>query len=147
VSDEKPTPALFDHAVRVYEKMQEESTREPIDKVDEDAVVVGEVPTVLVYTGHLTRLFADLGIANPYYTKIMKTLEGLGCVEQLRRGGGAATSKWLLHKPPVEEIFADYVERKRAPQTRMHILEQRVRDYGSMLNDILDRLEKLEKTR
>jgi len=137
--DEKPTPALFDHAVRVYEEMLKQSRKEL--PPGEELEPVSEVD---VYTGHLTRLFADLNIANPYYTKIMNTLVELGCVEQLRRGGGKAQSKWVLCKAPVEDIFKDFVERKRQPQTRLHQLEQRIKDLVRITQDQDARIERLE---
>ena len=143
--DEKPTPALFDHAVRVYEEMLKRSSKDYLTMTNEEAAALDADPQqVDVYEGHLTRLFADLNIANPYYTKIMNTLVELGCVEQLRRGGGKAQSKWVLCKAPVEDIFKDFVERKRQPQTRLHQLEQRIKDLVRITQDQDARIERLE---
>jgi hypothetical protein len=143
VSDqEKPTPALYDHALRVYDQMLRESSVEKNDSIIETSD--GMPPEVTIYTGHLTRLFAALEIANPYYTKIKDALVALNCIVQVRRGGGVATSKWVLLKAPTEELFSEYVERKRAPQTKHYQLEQRVKDLTHGFNDVLDRIEKLE---
>jgi hypothetical protein len=138
---EEVTPALFDHALRVYEEMLKRSEKEPVYREAEtevDAMVGGEVD---VYTGHLTRLFADLQIANPYYTKIVHILKAQNCVEQLRRGGGAAMSKWILKTPPTEETFKALMERKTAPKGKAAVLEQRVGDLMKLSNQLQDLLD------
>lgn len=135
--EEQPTPALFEHANRVYEEMLKRSHKEN----DE---VLG---TVDIYEGHLTRLFSELGIANPYYTKIKHALEGQGCIVQIRRGGGAALSKWQLCFPPDEETFRTVAERKRNSSGRLGVVEQRVKDLTRMVNELTDRIEMLEKVR
>jgi hypothetical protein len=135
VSDaESPTPALFDHAVRVYEEMLKRSTKQ---------VIEGE--EMQVYEGHLTSLFSDLSIANPYYTKIRDMLKGQNCMVQIRRGGGVALSKWVMLSPPTEEGFREIMERKTAPKGKVVMLEQQVKGLTSMLNDLIDRVEVLEK--
>lgn len=117
MTDENPTPALFDHAVRVYETMRQQATKQTVD--DKEA---------LVYEGHLTNLFRDLDIANPYYTRIMKVLKGQMCLLQLRRGGGTAMSKWLILEPPNEETFREIMERRTPTKGKGAVMEQQLRD-------------------
>ncbi|SRR6266571_4015553 len=88
--DNKPTPAMFDHCTRVYKEMLAQA---------ED--IAGD----LVYTGYLTRLFQGLELSPPYYSTVRDLLVRMGCVEQLRRGGGNAQSKWRLVRKPTEEAF------------------------------------------
>jgi hypothetical protein len=136
------TPALFDHAKRVYDEMQSRGRKEPAHKEAEtevDAMVPGDIT---VYEGHLTRLFSDLGIANPYYTKIMDVLKAQGCVDQIRRGGGAAMSKWQLIRPPDEEGFQILVDRKRRPKSKAGVMEQRVNDLMKLCSSMQDTLDR-----
>lgn len=141
-AEEAPTPALFDHTKRVYDEMLKRSTKQSI--VFEG---MGDEPGLLdVYEGHLTTLITvDLGIANPYYTKIRDALVGQNCMAQIRRGGGVALSKWVLFRPPTEEGFREIMERKTGPKGNVKILEQRVKGLTSMVNDLVDRVEQLEK--
>ena len=118
--EESPTPALFDHAKRVYEEMLKRSIEQ--GELDGEGNYTGNV--LRIYEGHLTTLFADLSIANPYYTKIRNALVGQNCMVQLRRGGGVALSKWQLLNPPSEEGFREIMERKRGPKGKAHQLEQ-----------------------
>jgi hypothetical protein len=135
------TPALFDHAVRVFEEMQNRSRTEEVDNADDPSGYV----QVKVYEGHLTRLFADLQIANPYYTKIRNALVGQNCIEQLRRGGGSAMSKWIVRHPPDEETFRAILERRHgAPKGKNQVLEQRVRDLTRQVNDYGQRIDDLQ---
>lgn len=137
---EELTPALFEHAKRLYEEMHKRSNREEVEDLDDPS----GYRQVDVYIGHLTRLFAELQIANPYYTKIMAALKAQGCIEQLRRGGGSATSKWLLKFPPEEETFRQILERKRAPKGKTHQLEQRTHDLMRLSQSLQDDIERLE---
>ena len=141
VTNEDVTPRLFDHAKQVYEEMEKRSRKE----ADSGTIEEGVVPAAMldVYEGHTTRLFSDLGIANPYYTKIMEALKAQGCIDQIRRGGGSATSKWVLNYPPEEEGFRAIMERKRAPKGKGAILEQRVRDLTVQVNSLEERVETL----
>lgn len=140
---EEVTPALFDHAKRVYEAMLSQSRKEFPDNVGGGTVTEEEMLTV--YEGYLTRLFADLQIPNPYYTKIINALKGQNCVEQLRRGGGAALSKWLLLEPPTEEGFKLIMQRRRPTTGKQAVLEQRVGDLTRMLHDLDARLTAAEE--
>jgi hypothetical protein len=88
-------PAMFEHCARVYTAMEKDSKVE-IDDNDTQ---------MRVYEGHLTRVFAKLELSTPYYTTIMKHLKRMGCVEQIRRGGGSQTSKWRLIKEPDAQAF------------------------------------------
>jgi hypothetical protein len=130
---DKPTSAQFDHAVKVYQAMHARATTEVF--TDDE----GEENSHKVYTGHLTRLFQELLLAVPYYTSVMNTLKRMGCVEQLRRGGGNAPSKWVLYSEPKEEAFNDLKPRARKSASKLDALEQRINDQNK-------RILTLEKT-
>lgn len=129
-----PTPALYDHAKRVYEEMVNRGRREIRHDVEGGQTITDD-DYVNVYEGHLTKLFNELGIANPYYTKIRDALVAQGCIEQLRRGGGQAFSKWVLVKWPEESTFRSFMERNKAPKGKVNVLEQQVKDMRRMIQD------------
>jgi hypothetical protein len=129
--EEKPTPREFDWAEKVYKRMLEHA--EPF--VDTDV----SPDEFMLYKGHLTKLFAELEVPNPYYTKIMGALKQDGCVEQLRRGGGAAMSEWILHHEPREEAFRDRRELRSHAKGKVAELEQRVRDQQNVIRDLVEK--------
>jgi hypothetical protein len=153
---EELAPALFDHAKRVYEEMQKSAKTEHYYGEEMgwqshrgEAVTVehpGPYESRVVYEGHLTRLFSDLNIANPYYTKIRAALVAQGCIEQIRRGGGVATSKWVLCHPPEEDGFKAIMERRRAPKGRGAIIDQRVSDLMKLVAQHEEAIENLSNS-
>lgn len=80
-------PALFEHATSVYEEMTSKASWD--DEL-----------SALIWEGHLTNLFRKLRLSVPYYTQIKNQLMAMGCIEQLRRGGGSGMSRWVLWKKP-----------------------------------------------
>lgn len=143
---EELTPALYDHSLRLYEAMLVKSHQESIETEDNQSDGEGMSPTpktVSVYEGHLTKLFAELGLPNPYYTKILDVLKGQNCIEQLRRGGGVAQSRWLLLEQPTEEGFKILTERKRMPKGKVAIIEQRTKDLMRQISALQDNVESL----
>jgi len=147
--EEGPAPALLEHMTNVYNAMKGKAREETIDNGWEDegtGLKSGPTDTILVYEGHLTGLFAELGMSTPYYTSIMKALKAMGCVDQVRRGGGAALSKWQLNYPPTAEGYAAY-ENNRVPNRRqgeIAALKQQVRDLHGRLAVLESILQKVE---
>lgn len=139
---EEVTPALFDHAKRLYDSMLERSHKEQMQYEHDGESMISK--PLDVYEGHLTRLFAELGLPNPYYTKIKDVLVGQNCMEQIRRGGGVALSKWVLHQPPTEEGFRAVTERNKPNKGKQAILEQRVGDLARLSSDLFERIEELQ---
>ena len=127
-AEDRMMPALWTYVAKVYRQMEDEAE---VERLAGDLQGEEEEATGLVYTGHLTSLFQGMGIPNPYYTSVTRALKLMGCVIQLRRGGGTARSKWLLVAPPSEESFMDAdagSKTARAHKGKVAILEQRVRD-------------------
>ena len=61
-----------------------------------------------IYRGHHTKLIGnELGFNNSYVTYIRRTLEGMGCIQQLIRGGPHQMSKWRLVREPTLELFQE----------------------------------------
>lgn len=125
-------PALYEHCCTVYSGMYEKS------KVDD----LGRI----VYEGHLTKLFVELRLSVPYYTTVTRELKRMGCVEQIRRGGGGSESQWELIQTPTDVLWRHVGggAKKTAASARHHMLEQRINDLTKRVN-ILEEKEK-EKT-
>ena len=100
--NEHAPPAQFNHCVTVYNKMLEEAK---VERADGDSDIV-----MTVWTGYTTKLFDSLGMSTPYYTTVTRNLMRMGCIKQLRRGGGTATSQWELLKEPTYEAYTQAVE-------------------------------------
>jgi hypothetical protein len=83
--------AVLEHAVSIYDRMHQESRQTEKGRV---------------WEGHLTRLCDELNIARGYYSYVRQCLLDMGCIEQIKRGGGAGMSKWRLIKRPDEETYA-----------------------------------------
>jgi hypothetical protein len=120
--------ALFDHCTKVYEAMAEQSKPSTTEGFE------GEV-----YSGHLTGLFSDLGLAVPYYSSVMAKLKDMDCVLQLRRGGGSAQSIWAILRPPTEELFEATADKTASPTARKpkvsDMLQQQIRDLDHRLHE------------
>jgi hypothetical protein len=123
---------MFEHAQRVYAQMREEAS-------------YNEELKQFVYEGHLTQLFKKLLLSVPYYTAIKNRLAGMGCIEQIRRGGGNGTSRWVLWKEPeLEEWKLAEVKRPRQGNKTM-ILEQRIKDMSDRMRQIEQTLELIQE--
>lgn len=124
-------PAMFEHAVRVYDAMALEA------KLDDDF-------DQLVYEGHLTQLFKKLLLSTPYYTSIKNKLAAMGCIEQIRRGGGSGTSRWVLWRAPDLETWKAADARKPRVGNKFLAQEQRIKDLIKMCSDHEARITQLE---
>lgn len=112
---------LFEHCSSIYQAMNAAAIDEADGEITEAATLEGKsLETVRVYDGHLTKIFAELGLATPMYTSVLRALKAMGCIEQIRRGGGAQTSKWRLVKEP------DLSEWEDGEGNRPSSLKQRV---------------------
>jgi hypothetical protein len=129
-------PAMFEHACKVYAAMDAEASEErPII----DGQVSDTADVIRVYEGHLTTLFQNLEVSAPYYTTIMRAIKGMGCAEQLRRGGGTATSRWQLNYPPTLEGYMAYHNNK--PSRKQGVSAA----FEQRLSDLVRRVENIEK--
>lgn len=127
--DDEAPPTLFMHVCRVYEEMRKRA----VPQKDDDG------RDILVYEGFFTGLHQDLGLAVPQYTRVNRHLKAMGCVRQLRRGGGAAMSRWQVIKEP---NFIDFeaasvqVDAKVPATSRASLQEQMISDLTSRLDDL-----------
>lgn len=103
--DEAPE-ALFSHCQSVYQAMLERATK----RTGEES---GETVVMIVYRGMLTQLVTgQLHLSVPYYSMVTRSLKQMGCIRQLKRGGGTAPSEWELIKEPTVALFEASREKK-----------------------------------
>lgn len=125
-TEDKPTAILFDHCQSIWNAMDDKATDVKRDPEDENS------ETDRTYEGHLTRLFQQVGMSAPYYTSVMRALKEMGCVEQTRRGGGNAKSRWLLVNVPTKESF-EATTGRRFRGGRINMMEQGIREMSQRL--------------
>jgi len=94
---------------------------------------------LLIYEGFLTTLVTrQLNLSVPYYTSVTNVLKRMGCVRQLRRGGGSAPSQWLLIKEPQEKDFLATLPKKlgrpHKTEPTSPVGDQRIADLTRRLN-------------
>ena len=125
--EDRPTSVVFDHCKSVYDEMVQQAREEPMEGELRDL-------TQLVYEGHLTKLVTGhLGLATPRYTAVMNHLKAMGCVEQIRRGGGSSPSRWRLIQRPDEESFRSIEAMNRPVSGKIAAVEQQVRDLNKRI--------------
>jgi hypothetical protein len=135
--------ALYDHCMEIFEEMEREAVPEEEKVVLEGDEVTPDHESIegtgyMIWTGHTTHLFSRLGKATPYYTSVMDALKKMGCVEQLKRGGGNSMSKWRLVRKPEEEFFHEAEKRKSPTQGSQKALEQQVRAMNIRITALED---------
>jgi hypothetical protein len=132
-------PADFRHSEAVWERMYREATVVP-------SSTEGEAP-MLVYEGFLSRLITapenqgGLNLSNPYYSKCTTILTRMGCVRQLKRGGGSGTSQWQLLDKPKLEVYFDKVQKRGVGSGRKNKTAQ----LEDQLMSVISRQNRLEE--
>lgn len=120
------SPAILGHCQSVYSKMFAESSQDHQGN--------------RLWEGAGTRLVADLGLSNPYYTSIMAALQAMDCIRLGRRGGGGQGSIWFLLQEPTDALYASVSERLKSSKDRKYTeTDQKI----SAMNNRLGRLEQL----
>lgn len=115
-------PAMFDHCMNVYNKMREQAV----------VTEVADGERMLVWEGFLTKLTRGLGLSTPYYTTVKRDLVRMGCMQQLRRGGGSSPSQWELKHKPTQELFHNAAGKLSKP-TAFDTVNQRLTDLHERL--------------
>jgi hypothetical protein len=120
-------PTIYEYSVQTYQAMTEQASEESLGAAygDEEG---------LVYDGFTTKLIRDLGLPTPYYTKVLKELQRMDCIRQLRRGGSTTTSRWLLMQDPTPTLFQKMQSSRKPGGSRLDVLEQQVRDLRGRLD-------------
>lgn len=125
-------PALYGHCVKAYKVMESEAYEAGLD-----------ADAKLVWEGHLTRLVSgQLNLSTPYYTGVTRALRSMGCIRQLRRGGGSTESMWELVKPPTEELWAGLSAKNSTIYTSRPT--SKVRQSEQLIRDLQQRVARIE---
>lgn len=126
-------PALFLHCVAAYEAMLNQAHYLNTDEQD-----------ILIYEGFLTQLVQkDLSLSVPYYTSIRKSLINMGCIRQLKRGGGTAPSQWELIYEPTFEAFESATPSKIPKQTKEEATMQQIQALSNRIGVLEKQFEEI----
>lgn len=124
MAEEELLPQVFQHCRTVYDAMRADA------RIRDDSE-----GRFIVWEGFLTKLVEGVGLAMPYYTEVRKHLIRMGCLRQLRRGGGSTPSQWEVIRRPTRELFLGAIEE----------LDTRVTPVQQQIADLAKRIETLER--
>jgi len=127
-------PKVFIHCIKTYEMMEKYKSSNEYDGKP-------------VYRGHLTKDMEEhIGLTTAQYSRVMKMLVDMNCVQQLKRGAGRAPSEWVLIGAPTYESFA-YVKGEQLKRTHRspRAEDQRFRDIVVEMHQLSRRLQAVEK--
>lgn len=126
--DHRPPPKAYVHACDVWTLMKQEAR---------------QASEGWVWEGTTTGLFDRLDKGRALYTQVMTKLQEMGCVEQLRRGGGPQPSIWLVLKAPkLDDFYAAPSKVKTPKQARPGQVS--ANDNAQQLRDVNRRLTAVE---
>ena len=83
---------VFGYAQAIYNHMKENAERD-------------EETGGLYWTGTVTTVFAEAGINNANYSRVMNALKAMDCIQVKYRGGGAAKMEFWILGPPNEVAY------------------------------------------
>jgi hypothetical protein len=123
-------PALYHHCTNLFTLMAKTA-----EKREEGMIWTGSL---------LTTLTQELGLGNAHYTAVTRKLKEMGCMRQLRRGGGPQPSIWILYRQPTPGLWR--VAEESATEQSTRVKAKGTRDqHGQQLRDMNARLLKLER--
>jgi hypothetical protein len=129
----EPIPVMFTYCRQVYDTMLAQAYKAGGRKGPD-----GEEPVQIVYEGKLTELFKRLHLSVPYYTYVRQHLIRMGCIRQLRRGGGTSMSQWEMIREPTEELWREAEGYKQPPKDKTSMLEQQIRGLSERFNQLAE---------
>lgn len=129
-------PTLYTYCVQIFQSMTESAQHEKL------GIQFGDQEG-MVFEGFLTKIFKEEYLAVPYYTKVMRELKRMGCVQQLQRGGSTTPSRWLLIHPPTPELWVSSVDPTKldgqSPESQqIQDLNRRIAELEEFKREILD---------
>ena len=92
VQQSRNSGTVYSYAQTIYNHMRENAER------DEET---GD----LYWTGTVTSVFAEAGINNANYSRVMNALKAMDCIKVKYRGGGAAKMEFWVMGPPNEVAY------------------------------------------
>lgn len=127
----------FKYSCQVYKVMEREA-----QYVKADDGKPGT--TIHVWEGFFTKLITEqIGLSVPYYSTIRRELLRMGCIRQLRRGGGSSPSQWELLQPPTEELWHSAPAKKHQAGSKQAANEGQINDLVRRVNRMEENFEVL----
>lgn len=125
--DDTPA-ALYIHCVNVYNAMLRDAKGIVITNDD------GEEDTLVMWEGMLTGLIVNkMNLSVPYYTSVTRALKRMGCVRQLKRGGGTAPSQWELLHDPTPELFESALPPRTKRTDKNSLMQEQLTSFNRRL--------------
>lgn len=125
-ADDVAPATLYLHCQQVYERMLGQAKKVEMLAPDQS---IDEEPrdSMIVWEGMLTRLItSEMNLSIPYYSYVTKALKQMGCIKQLRRGGGTSPSQWELIKAPNEETFVNQTPKRSVRKTKTDMMQDQI---------------------
>lgn len=123
-------------AVTLYDQKDAEAISGVVDDSSPNVMVVWE--------GFLTRFITEeMHLSVPYYSSVTLALKRMGCIRQLRRGGGSSPSQWELITEPTTDLFDNALPSKLVPVSKTSQLQEQVDTLETRLKLIEDILENI----
>lgn len=125
-ADNESPQALYQHCVVTYKAMLNDAKAVTIFNEDAESE-----ESIIVWEGMLTQFITgQLHLSVPYYTFITRALKTMGCIAQLKRGGGTSPSQWQLIKEPNLEMFESMHPPRKKPQGANAGLQNQINDLN-----------------
>lgn len=124
-------PALYNHCEQIWEALIKTAKPTEIDGQH-----------VAIWTGFMTKLFEEEHFSVPYYTSVTSALKNMGCIRQLRRGGGSSPSEWMLIHAPTYDLYKAF---EGTPSLRSGVVSKRNQAIEQALRDLNRRLTVVEE--
>lgn len=83
--------AVARYSRELYDLLAEKAKAENIQGVE-----------IQIYRGSITKLWNKTGASNAYYSKVMRSLDQLGCIQVVERGSGGRESVVALIRRPAD---------------------------------------------
>lgn len=142
-SDDVAPATLYLHCQQVYERMLSQAKKVEMLAPDQS---IDEEPhdSMIVWEGMLTRLItSEMNLSIPYYSYVTKALKQMGCIKQLRRGGGTSPSQWELIKAPNEETFVNQSPKRSVRKTKTDMMQDQIMSLNNRVLTLERALEGL----
>lgn len=120
-------------------------TEDVEDNLDPDAEDT-TASHIIVYEGFLTQLITGrLNLSVPYYTSVRKSLIRMGCVRQLRRGGGNSPSQWEMIYEPTLEAFLKAQDPKVTKPSKEGAHNEQILSLSNRIGELEDWQESINE--
>ena len=145
VQQSRNSGTVYSYAQTIYNHMKENAERD-------------EETGGLYWTGTVTSVFAEAGINNANYSRVMNALKAMDCIKVKYRGGGAAKMEFWVMGPPNEVAYEraredgalgnnkalQFHKETRDLNNRVAKLEASLRTIVNSMNSLMARVTLLE---